>query len=538
MKKLLFPLLLLYMADASAQTSIAIPDNATTLSEIRQHASQSNIIGSKVRLAHPLTQADGNWGIDTRGGSLWKMTFDASVHTDALLVYFDELIMPEGATISVATSDGDKPLATFDPPPNSTSHAYALPYVSGHHAVVTIHLPKGTENQLSIRISEIGCLVSANNTAGGTSNRGTAIGFGQSQSCFANVACTEGNGYTDASRAVARYIYPSGSSVGACSGSLVNTTNGACKDYFLSASHCMINSTAAEQAQAVFYFNYQSPTCTNPASETGLNTQTVTGCQIRAISGTPGTIAYGSDFVLLELNPVPASYNVFYAGWDRTGGTGISRDSGAIIQHPWGDIKKIALYDTIQRSNTLLGVIHHQTANGNASNAPGSSGSPVFNKLQRIVGTVSEGSNCLVNGRGGSSGGTIAGHWDQNGSTAAKQLAPWLDATGTGAMSINGRNACGVTTTAINNVGGSAQGGLQLYPVPAGHQLYVVRAGTWAGGKATATLVSITGALLGNYSLNDGGAPTVLSLGDYPAGVYLLKVRGDGWATAQQFVKQ
>ncbi len=124
-----------------------------------------------------------------------------------------------------------------------------------------------------------------------------------------------------------------------CSGALINNTSNDRTPYLLTAEHCGEGANAGDMNQWIFYFNYQSATCTG---NYGPSSNTVTGCSLK--SKDPLTGFDGSDCELIKLNSTPPStYNVYYSGWNRTN---IPADSGVCIHHPNGDIKKISTYLT------------------------------------------------------------------------------------------------------------------------------------------------------------------------------------------------
>jgi hypothetical protein len=240
----------------------------------------------------------------------------------------------------------------------------------------------------------------------------------QSAPCHINTSCPEAAPYQQQKRAVAMFIRPSGAG---CTGVLLNNTATPGRPYFHVANHCY----EANAGQWVFYFNYESPTC---VGSVGPTTQTLTGATLRAAY-------YYDDLCLLELNNTPpASFNVFYAGWDRSGAT---PQSSVVIQHPLYDVKKIAFNNDPSTSYTdAIGV---QCWRGNWDQGlvqAVSSGSPLFDQNGRMVGHMYDGAQvCSTATSVPTDCAKFSASWD--GTTSTTRLRDWLDPSNT-VMQLNG----------------------------------------------------------------------------------------------------
>jgi len=170
---------------------------------------------------------------------------------------------------------------------------------------------------------------------------------------------------------------------GFCSGSLVNNTSNDGTPYVLTANHC---SGSNNFSSWVFWFNWQSATCENPASSPAYN----------SVSGSVLISRYAtSDFCLVQMNQTPPEeYNVFYAGWSKEG---IVSPSAVCIHHPRGDIKKITFADNPTIAAIYSNVDSWQALWTDGATEPGSSGSPLFDKDHRIIGQLYGGpSSCTA----------------------------------------------------------------------------------------------------------------------------------------------
>ena len=125
----------------------------------------------------------------------------------------------------------------------------------------------------------------------------TDVSIDHSLPCMINVACEEGDGWENQVQGIARMSIKIGWSYYWCSGSLINNTNNNRVPYLLTAEHCGEGATSADLNQWIFYFNYQSSTC---SGNYGPQQYTVTGCTLKAKDPIAGFA--GSDFELMQLN--------------------------------------------------------------------------------------------------------------------------------------------------------------------------------------------------------------------------------------------
>ncbi len=273
--------------------------------------------------------------------------------------------------------------------------------------------------------------------------------FGNSKFCQVNVNCNEGIPYSDIKNSVVRIFVRLGSALGFCTGSVISTSNYTYEPYLLTAEHCGLLSpgtlvSSEDLDDWVFFFNYQSPDCTNPPSEGTLDQQQVVGASLLANSDDNGGDR-GSDFLLLRLNTsIPDSYNVYYAGWNRKGDS--NPQMGATIHHPSGDIKKISTYFnpassgsfTSQASNTHWVVNWNATTNGHGTTEAGSSGCPLYDENGLIRGVLTGGSASCNNLNGEDYFGKFSYSWSRNGNTPTRRLMDWLDPASNGFLAIGG----------------------------------------------------------------------------------------------------
>lgn len=378
----------------------------------------------------------GTWTELPNGDGLWRLGI-RSAGALALELFCQDYDLPEGATLYLYDAESEQIHGGYTAYNRQPDGSFSSDMIHGDLLYIEYNEPAAFRGEGFFRISDV---------AHAYRMVGWEMAEGGSDPCEVDVNCSEGVGWEAQRDAVVRIrvVVPEG--LGYCTGTLVNNTAQDCKGYILSALHCSLGSTTAQFNQYQFRFRYQRSGCTTGSVPTG---NTLTGCVRRADSNDNGGNS-GSDFVLLELNnPIPASYQPYYAGWNA--GTSAS-PNGKCIHHPAGDLKSISTY-----TNALVtggwGIVGSHwrvtwtaTANGHGVTEGGSSGSPLFDPNKRIVGTLTGGGSCCTaNGCGPGTGpnvsdyyGKMSHHWTQNPNTTSQKLKAWLDPLNTGALVLDG----------------------------------------------------------------------------------------------------
>ncbi|MEZ4917059.1 MAG: PKD domain-containing protein, partial [Chitinophagales bacterium] len=371
----------------------------------------------------------GTWVNLENGDRIWRVEIESKGALATTLMYND-FHLPNGAKLFVYNEDYSKIIGAFTSFNNHESKQFTTELIKGSKSIVEYYEPANVKGQGTFSITSLIHMYK------GLPNQTYIDGFNDSENCQINVNCSEGANWQDEKRGVARIYVVAGNSAGWCSGSLVNNTNLDCAPYFLTAFHCAEGSSTSNFNSWVFYFNYEASGCSNPGSEPSSNT--VTGCSVLASSNNGGSSS--SDFILLEFNNnVPQSYNVYYNGWNSALLNTVTTD-GVGIHHPAGDIKKISTYTsnlttTGWNSNGLPS--HYQTTwaattNGHGVTEGGSSGSPLFNNLGQIIGTLTGGGSYCSAPNSADYYGKVSYHWNSNGSANNRRLDVWLDPVGGG----------------------------------------------------------------------------------------------------------
>lgn len=314
----------------------------------------------------------GVWTTLRNRDRVWRIAIQCPV-AFSINFRFDRYVVPEGARVFVYNDVGET-FGAFTAASSPGRTTMGVSQIPGSRITVEYHEPAAVAGQGELHIDRV--------THAYRDVFNLMKDFGESGSCNINVICPQGDEWRDQIRSVA--IITTGGS-GFCTGALLNNCALDSTPYFLTANHCL----NADVEDWVFRFNWDSPEC--DPTENGPIDQTVSGCTLL-------TSFVGTDMAFLELSSIPpADYDVFYAGWDKSGNT---PDSVCGIHHPSGDIKKISLSNsTIQQSNVDFGTgaadCWQVTVWDEGTTEPGSSGSPLFNQHKLVIGQLYGGAaNC------------------------------------------------------------------------------------------------------------------------------------------------
>lgn len=376
----------------------------------------------------------GTWFTLANGDKVWKMEIK-SADAEALAVYFKDFKLSDDAELFMYNKNKSQVIGAFTSENNPESGYFATELIEGDVVIFEYHVSEKQSEQNPFTISEVAYVYK-------DSGFSTYKGFDGSGSCEVNINCVEGQEWQQQKKGVARIQVKQGGSLFWCTGSLINSTKNDFTPYFLTANHCGSNSSTADYNQWVFYFNYESIDCDDPANEPTPNT--MTGASLLAnANGTNSS----SDFKLMLLNDdVPEIYDPYFNGWSRSL---LASNAGVGIHHPQGDIKKISTYtsplsssdydaDGDNSNGFYWRVVWEETASGHGVTEGGSSGSPIFNPDGSIVGTLSGGGASCSDLTLPDYYGKISYSWESNGTTNNKQLRPWLDPLNTGVSSHRG----------------------------------------------------------------------------------------------------
>tara|TARA_B100000676_G_scaffold126244_1_gene125519 strand:+ start:110 stop:2290 length:2181 start_codon:yes stop_codon:yes gene_type:complete len=316
------------------------------------------------------------------GQELWRLDV-LSRGALAVSLEFSPFHLSEDALLFMYDDDLSVVLGAYSSINNNDDNIFSIPLLKGEVVHIELLIPEGTQDQNNIVISEI--IHDYRDILNLWEN------YESDRDCGDNVNCSSANNYQDPVNAAA--FLDMGGYI--CSGSMINNTNNDLTPYFLTAWHCV---TGENVNTFRFYFNYETSGCSgNNASY--------------------GSYAYSSDLLvtsgdmdpdfalLLITDDIYSSWNVFYAGWDRSSST---PTLSCGVHHPGGAPKKINFdNDNAYNSGTInwgdgYGTSpagsHWEVYWDEGGTEGGSSGSPLFDDYQRIVGQLSGGSGACGTG--------------------------------------------------------------------------------------------------------------------------------------------
>lgn len=374
------------------------------------------------------TENSGSW-YDVKNGRIWRIGLLSS-KAYSVHIIFSKYKLPPGATVFVYNKDNTQILGAFTEKNNKPWESLALTPITGDEIIVEYFEPSDAPFSGILRIGEVGH--GYRDIFGISDDR-----FGLSESCNKDINCSIADDWQVEKHAVCRIIFTklNGNSY-LCTGSLINNTRNDETPYFLTANHCI--PTIYEAERAVFYFNYESPTCNGPD---GNISQTISGSNIRATTT-------NLDFSLIEMSEtIPLEYEPYFAGWDATPDPA---ENVTAIHHPLGDVKKISFYDKSPITGDFIyefdfdDSTHWYIDNWTLGiTQGGSSGSPIFNQNHHVVGDLTGGSvvaNCTS---ADAYYAKFSESWDKY-SFAKEQLKFWLDPDTTNIQSLNGYSPTGL----------------------------------------------------------------------------------------------
>ncbi|MBP7155060.1 MAG: hypothetical protein KBA60_03565 [Flavobacteriales bacterium] len=357
--------------------------------------------------------AQGHWDMLEDGSSVCRLVLRSS-GAAMLSVQFDAWEPGEGTTVFLYREDRTFSIGAFGQSNRTPSGTMATQVVPGEAVVIEYHVPDGVGlGQLHVAsITHVYTNIFAPRASEeqGT-ERDIDPGY-QSSPCHINANCPEAAAWQDQKRATVMFLRPDG---GGCSGSLLNNTATPGKPYLDIAEHCLYAPTLDDY---VFYFNYETAGC---VGNVGPTTQTMTGATYRSSWSL-------DDFALIELNaPIPAAYNAYYAGWDRSGNV---PQTITAYEHPLYDVKKIAFEQDPPTSTVIANINMWRVFWDQGMLEPGASGGPAYDQNKRFIGHLSDGQqNCATITTAPSGVAKMSAMWDQE--YSFYRLRDWLDPANT-----------------------------------------------------------------------------------------------------------
>jgi hypothetical protein len=358
--------------------------------------------------------------------------------------------------------------------------------------------------------------------------------FAESGNCNVDIVCPEGLPYQSIGASVFRltafvdgFIYDG-------TGVLVNNTSEDRRPLLLTAEHNGMDhfytrfANQQELDNWIFEFNVESEKCNSFSFIRGIKRYFGAKLLARSFDGGGET---GTDFALLELNDNRfTGSDHSFAGWSRDT---TAPQNGVCIHHPGGGIKKISFYNTPAQPGIFIAqpipmhweVFWSATASGHGVTEPGSSGSPLFNQDNLIVGTLSGGGASCSQLFLSDFYGMFSLQWDQTGPDSAEQLAPWLDPLQTGQTTLSGQ----ILTTKTHNLFSTGN----IYPNPSEAGKTLILEGF---PNTTVHIYNASGQHIDSYSIEKN------AIFEIPVpqrkGLYILKYENDRQIHTQKLIVQ
>jgi hypothetical protein len=298
--------------------------------------------------------------------------------------------IPEGGKLFVYSSDYSHIIGSFDHRNNSPEKILPLQPVAGESIILEYSEPENVAFEGNFTIAEV------NHDYRDFLRREPGTDTNDFL-CMPDAICSDATEETIRSTVL---LIINGTS--ACTGSLINNTEDDGKPYLLTAVHCFnanlplsenMDYYIGKAGTVIAFFNYHRSVC---------------GIKMRGVEEMSLAVAYPrvilekKDIALLELQDTPPDYyNAYYAGWN------VNPDGGNApytnLHHPATAPKK---YGKIASAISLVdypdpdcfdGMSHWEIPSWTiGSTHPGSSGSPLFDRNNLIIGGLSGGeSDCI-----------------------------------------------------------------------------------------------------------------------------------------------
>ena len=249
---------------------------------------------------------DGQWDQLSDGSWLWRVEITGR-DAESLNLIFDRFVVPPGARLFLHTPNGEQ-LGAFTDYNMQASETLATMVTGGDTVTVEYHEPANAAFAGDLRIGTV--VQGYRSIFDKTADKA----FGDSGSCNVNTICPDSAGWEAQIRSVVILI--DGGAF--CTGVLLNNTANDETPYILTANHC-----GGGVSNWLFVFNWDSTTCPDPGTEIP---------QSDSVSG--GSVVANrsdSDFYLVETNnPIPSTYNPYYAGWITAGRSPSGRSASTI----------------------------------------------------------------------------------------------------------------------------------------------------------------------------------------------------------------
>ncbi len=372
----------------------------------------------------------GTWEDLPTGDRLWRLRL-TSRGARSLNLGFTTFRLPADATLHAYAPESNSFVGPYRAE-DATEGELWTPIIERDEAVIELFVPEHAAFEPELVIGQ------ANHDYvgfGTTAREKVSQGW-----CNNDVVCSVGRPWADEIKTEGVYTL---SGLWACSGQMMNTVGSIKPPYFLTAYHCGI--TSSNDQTVVIYWNYQASVC--GALSGGSFADNQTGSILRARYST-------SDFCLVELSADPdPDHNVFYSGWDATGGVA---STSVAIHHPSTDEKAISfntdpLAITSYLSYSSPGNSTHLKVDNweDGTTEGGSSGSGIWDQDHHLVGQL-HGGYASCSSITSDWYGRLSRSWSGGGSSS-NRLMDWLDPDRTSTLIIDTVDPNNASTEVADN---------------------------------------------------------------------------------------
>ena len=386
----------------------------------------------------------GTWTELENGDRIWQLQLSAT-GSSALNALYKKFNLAVGSELYFYSCDKKQILGAYNHNNNNKYNVFQTGNINGECAIVELYEPASVKTPSYFEIFEVGYFFNSKQQGNKSIQNNKASNT--KLSCHRNINCPEGANYANEKNGVVKitaYVKSPKDGIDGYlnfSGSLINNAKEDGKPLILSSAHSLEATPESYYLYWKFHFNYEAISCESLNSN---KFYTLSGAEFLSKSGK-------SDFLLIELlKPIPSKYNVYFNGWDRSGAL---PQSGNIIHHPAGDIKKLGLvYDKfgnqivssieITAYDEFSGITHTYLQNmlwaaelDIGATEKGSSGGPFFDQNKKIVGQLTASNTSCQ--KPTIYFGKLSVSWEGEG-TKETRLKDWLDPEHTGITTLNG----------------------------------------------------------------------------------------------------
>lgn len=321
------------------------------------------------------------------GTRVWRLGIH-SANAYSINLLFSKYELPKGASLFLYNANQTQVIGSFNYLNNSEKKLLPIRPIDGDRVIIEYQEPKDVAFHGVLQVGEV--------------NHGyrDLRAYKEPQPSWNSFKCMnplsfyqkQTTQYDNIARSVVLMIIDGGV---LCTGSLINNTANDKKPYILTASHCLNDSFDVENpdyesvaGSIVFFFNYETPTTSTDFL--GTEEMSMASSHFRAANK-------ATDMALLELTETPpVYYRPYYSGWN-------AQDAGnapyAGIHHPRGSVKRVNIADSIPTLQNFFTNIYGFNDNNfwyiskwlSGNTTGGSSGSPLFDANNRIIGALTGG---------------------------------------------------------------------------------------------------------------------------------------------------